>query len=142
MITRRNLKAGAALAALLAATGAYSAALSNTEYDAAKQRVSERQRLDTAACARLAGNGRDVCRKQSEGNALVARAELEHSYSRRSSDANKVVIAKANATLWVAAQLCDERIGSSRVLCLAEARAAYDKAMAGTRMSEEVYAAK
>lgn len=82
-----------ALACVLAVLGSAPATAatrlsSKDEFNAGKARVDADLLVDRAACDKLAGTPRDVCREQARGKELVAKAELElaHTGSRKSKD--------------------------------------------------------
>ena len=127
-----------AIAALLAASSAFSANMSKPEYTAAKDRIAADYKLDKAACDKLSGNAKDICKEQAEGKQKVARAELDYSDSGKPADGVKVAIAKADATDAVAKEKCDDKSGNPKDLCVSEAKAAHTKALTDARLSERV----
>ena len=138
MMTTRHLKTALAIAALCAASGTFAATMSKSDYAAAKDRVSADYKADKAACASLAGNQKDICTEQAKGKESVARADLEYSYSGKASDATKVSVAKADASYAVAKEMCDDKAGNVKDVCVSEAKAAHTKGLADAKMSEKV----
>jgi hypothetical protein len=143
MITIRHCKSAVAAAALFAASsGVFAAPMGSAEYIAAKDRISADYKSDKAACASLAGNEKDVCHEEASGHEKVARAELEYTNSGKPADANKVAVTKADATYAVAKEICDDKAGNTKDVCVTEARAAHTKALADAKMAEKVGAAR
>src|SRR5450755_3844654 len=90
-----NLKASLIVAAILVLPLAQAAGMPKADYSAAKTRISADYKGDKAACAAQAGNAKDICVEEAKAKEKVARAELEYAYTGKSSDRNKVLVAKA-----------------------------------------------
>ena len=127
-----------AMAALMAASGAFAATMSKAEYTAAKDKISADFKADKAACDSYSGNAKDVCVEQVKGKEKVARAELEYNYSGKPADANKLAVAKADAAYEVAKESCDDKSGNAKDVCVTEAKSAHTKALADAKMNEKV----
>lgn len=138
MITIRYGKTTLAIAMLLAASGSFSANMSKADYTAAKDRIEADYKVDKNACDKFSGNTKDICKEQAEGKQKVARAELEYSESGKPADATKVAIVKADTSFAVAKQMCDEKSGNSKDVCVTEAKATHTKALTDARLSEKV----
>lgn len=138
MTLLRHCKTGVAIAAMMAASGAFAAAGNKTDYNAAKDRISAEYKADKAACDKLSGNQKDVCDERAKGKEKVAKAEAEYNYTGKASDANKVAIAKADADYAVAKQMCDEKGADAKDVCVAEAKAVHKKALADAKLSKKV----
>jgi hypothetical protein len=138
MQTIRYCKTGVAIAALLAAAGSFAANMNKSDYNAAKDRISANYKADKAACDNYSGNQKDVCEEQAKGTEAVAKAELEYKYSGKPADANKVEVAKADSAYAVAKEMCDEKGGHAKDVCVAEAKATHTKAMADAKVTEKV----
>ena len=63
---------------------------------------------------------------------------LFRSYSGKPADANKIEVAKADSAYAVAKEMCDEKGGNAKDVCVAEAKAAHTKAMADAKVAEKV----
>ena len=142
MITIRHCKTALTIAALCATSATFAATMSKGEYDAAKDRISADYKAEKAACGNLSGNQKDICQEQASGKEKVAKAELEYSHTGKATDANKVAVAKADASYAVAKQMCDDKAGNVKDVCVAEAKAAHTKGLADAKMSEKVGEAK
>lgn len=138
MTLLRHCKTGVAIAAMMAASGAFAATGNKTDYDAAKDRISAEYKADKAACDKFSGNQKDVCHEQAKGKEKVAKAEAEYNYTGKARDADKVAIAKADADYAVAKQMCDEKGADAKDMCVAEAKAAHKKALADAKLSKKV----
>ena len=78
MTLLRHCKTGVAIAAMMAASGAFAATGNKTDYNAAKDRISAEYKADKAACDKFSGNQKDVCDEQAKGKEKVAKAEAEY----------------------------------------------------------------
>jgi hypothetical protein len=136
MRTRFVLQAG--LLACAFAAAAQTAPMSSADYRGARDRIAAEYKAATAVCDKLAGNARDVCREQAKGQEKVASAELEYNRSNQPKDAARLAAAKADAAYRVARERCDDRSGSDKEVCIAEAKTAHTKALADARMRERV----
>ncbi|MEP6872894.1 MAG: hypothetical protein ABI887_00880 [Burkholderiales bacterium] len=138
MMTIQYGRTALAIAALLAASGAFGATMSKADYTAAKDRIEAEYKADRTACDTLSGNAKDICKEKAEGKQKVARAELEYSDSGKPADGTKVAITKADAAYAVAKQMCDDKSGNPKDVCVSEAKAARTKALTDARLSEKV----
>ena len=142
MITLQRCKTGIAMAAMFAASGAFAATGSRTDYDAAKDRISAEYKSDKAACDAFSGNKKDICVEQAKGKEKVGKAEAEYNYTGKPADQNKIAVEKAEADYAVAKEMCDDKGGNDKDVCKAEAKSAHTKAMADAKMNKKVGAAR
>ena len=146
MITLQQHKNGiaaVALAALFAASGAFAAGtMSKADMSAAKDRISADYKAEKSACARFSGNEKDVCMERAKGKEKVARAELAFNDTGKESDANKLAVAHADASYAVAKEMCDDKAGNVKDVCVTEAKSAHTKALADAKLSKKVGEAK
>ena len=138
MMTIQHGKTALAIAALFAASGAFSATMNKADYTAAKDRIEAEYKADRATCDTFSGNAKDICKEKAEGKQKVARAELEYSDSGKPADGTKVAMTKADAAYAVAKQMCDDKNGNPKNVCMSEAKAAHTKALTDARLSEKV----
>ena len=138
----KSLIASAALCAAFGASSAFAATMTRAEYGSTKDRVSADYKADKSACATMSGNQKDICQEQAKGKEKVARAELEYNYTGKMSDSNKIAVVKADATYAVAKEMCDDKAGNVKDVCVAEAKAAHTKALADAKMVKKVGDAK
>lgn len=127
-----------AIGALIAASGAYAANMSRADYSAGKDHIAATYKSDKAACSSFSGNAKDICVEQAKGKENVARAELEASYSGKPDDFNKIDVAKADATYAVAKEMCDDKGGNAKDVCVTEAKATHTKALADAKLAKKV----
>lgn len=128
-------------AVLLACAGpaaAQTPPMSAADYAGARDRIAAEYKAATAACDKLAGNARDVCREQAKGQEKVASAELEYNRSGEPKDAARLAETRADATYRVARERCDERQDRDKEVCIAEAKTAHTKALADAKMRRRV----
>lgn len=83
-----------------------------------------------------------ICTQEAKGKEKVARAELEYAYTAKSSDRNKVLVAKAEAAYAVAKGKCDDQNGNAKDVCVQEAKATRTKALANAKLGKEIGEAK
>ena len=138
MTTTRYGKTALAIAALIAASSAFSATMNKADYAAAKNRIEAAYKVDRNACDTFSGNAKDICKERAEGKQKVARAELDYSDSGKPADGTKVAIARADATYAVAKEMCDDKNGNPKDVCVSEAKAAHTKALTDARLGERV----
>jgi hypothetical protein len=142
MNTHFNLQASMLIVAMLVLPMAQAATMTKADYQDGKTRISADVKADKAACASLADNAKDICVDQAMGKEKVARAELEYGYSAKSSDRNKVLVAKAEAAYAIAKEKCDDQSGNAKDVCVQEAKALKTKALANAKMGKEIGEAK
>jgi hypothetical protein len=137
-----TLKASLVVAAMLMLPMAQAATMTKADYQAGKTRISTAYKADTAACAPLSANAKDICIEEAKAKEKVARAELEYGYTGKSSDQNKVSVAKAEWAYAVAKEKCDDKAGNDKDVCLKEAKAIEIKALADAKMGKKIGEAK
>ena len=131
-----------AVAALLAATGSVAQTMSSADHGASKDRISASYKAAKASCDKLAGNENDICMVRAKGTEKVAKAELEYTRTGKADDGNKVAVAKADAMYDVAKEMCDDKGGNAKDVCVQEAKAAHVKGLADAKLDKKVGAAK
>jgi hypothetical protein len=136
------LRAALLASSLLALPAAYGATMAKADYTAGKTRISAQYKTDKAACASQAGNAKDICLQEAKAKDKVALAELEHGYTGKAADRNKVLVAKAETAYAVAKERCDDQSGNAKDVCVKEAKAVETKALADAKMGQEIGAAK
>ena len=142
MTTIQLCKTALAAAALCATTASFGANMSKPDYTAAKDRIEADYKADRNACDKFSGNAKDICREKAQGKEKVALAELEYIDSGKPADAIKVAVAKADTGYAVAKQMCDEKSGNAKDVCVSEAKATHTKALTDARLSEKIGEAK
>jgi hypothetical protein len=125
-------------AALLALPTVHAASMAKADYDTTKSQIKSTYKADKSACAAQSGNAKDVCVEEAKAKEKVARAELEHNYSGKATDANKVLVAKAESTYSVAKERCDDQTGNAKDVCVKEAKAVEIKALADAKLGKNI----
>ena len=134
----KQCKIAAVAAILFTATGAFAANGNKVDYSAAKERIEAEYKAEKKACDSYKGNQNDVCEAQAKGKEKVARAEAEFNYSGKPSDANKLAVTRADTAYDVAKEMCDEKGGQAKDVCMTEAKASHTKALADAKMTKKV----
>jgi hypothetical protein len=142
MTTLQLCKTALAVAALCTATASFGANMSKPDYTAAKERIEAASKADRIACDKFSGNSKDICKEKAQGKEKIARAELEFANSGVPADATKLAVARADAGYAVAKQMCDDKSGNAKDVCVSEAKATYTKALTDARLSEKIGEAK
>lgn len=144
MITLQHCKTGIATAALalFATTGAFAAGtMSKAEMNSAKDRIAADYKAEKAMCDKFSSNEKDVCLEQAKGKERVARAELTWKDTGLAKDANKLAVAKADANYEVAKEMCDDKAGNVKDVCVTEAKATHTKALSEAKMDKKIVSA-
>ncbi len=132
------IKAALLAATLLALSPMHAATMGKADYQAGKDRIGADYKADSAACASLAANAKDICVQEAKGKEKVARAELEFGYTGKAADGNKVLVAKAESAYAVAKERCDDLAGNAKDVCLKTAKATEARALADAKMGKEI----
>ena len=132
------LKPAAVAVAVLLFSTAQAATITKADHQVGKTRISADYKADKAACGSLAANAKDICVEEAKAKEKVARAELEYSFTGKSKDRNKVLVAKAESTYAVAKEKCDDKAGNDKDVCVKEAKAVEIKALADAKLGKEI----
>jgi len=111
-------------------------ALRTNGYQTTKESIAADAKTANAACDKLAGNANDVCEAQVKGDQNVALAELEYRHSGTEADRAAVAMAKSDAAFSVAKEMCDDKVGNAKDVCLKQADAVHVKANAQAKLSK------
>jgi hypothetical protein len=141
MTSYLNFKTSLIVAAVVLLPVAQAATMSKADYKAGKTRISEEYKTEKAACDSQAGNAKDICIEEAKGKGKVVLAELEYSYSGKSKDQTKVLVAKAKSSYEVAKQKCDDKAGNERDVCVKEAKAGETTALADAKLGNQIHEA-
>ncbi|MCE4538636.1 hypothetical protein LXT12_15395 [Pelomonas sp. P7] len=128
--------------ALAAWAGVASANLSKPVYSQAKDEVKAMFKAERDKCDALSGNAKDVCVERAKGHEKVALANLEYQHTGKEKDRNDYLEARYEATYKVAKEMCDDKSGNAKDVCVAEAKAQHDKAKADLKANKAVVAAE
>lgn len=138
--------ASVALAATLASFAmsmqASAQSMSNSDYSAAKTRLSSEYKADKVICKQLTANAKDICIEEAKAKEKVAKAELNFSYTAKASDKVKISTVKADTSYAVAKEKCDDLSGVPKTTCRTDAKAMHTKTLADIKMGKQISAAK
>ena len=123
-------------------TLAIGAAMTSSDYSAAKERAAMDYKAARAQCDRLAGNPKDVCIAEAKAAEKKAKAEAEAQYKNTDKARTEAKIEAADADYDVAKAKCDAKTGNDKDVCMKEAKAAEVKAKADAKANEKVAAAR
>jgi hypothetical protein len=142
MNTTCQVKPSLFLVAMMVCVSAQATTLPRAEYKASKERISATYKTDREACKSMAHNAKDVCIEQAKAKEKVALAELEFNYTGKVNDQTKLRMVKADTAYAVAKEMCDDKAGNEKSVCVKEAQAVQTKALADAKMNEKVGDAK
>jgi hypothetical protein len=117
---------------------AHAATMTKSEFHTTEERIEANYKSERKACQPLKGNTQDVCEKQAKAKQKVARAQLQADYSGELSDQTKLRLVKADTAYDVAQEMCDDKAGNAKDLCIKEAKAVQAKSRADTKMNEKI----
>ena len=124
--------------ALLSLAGAASANLTKPVYSTAKDEVKSMFKAEREKCSTLAANAKDVCVERAKGHEKVALAHLDYQHTGNTKDRNDYLKARYEANYKLAKEMCDDKSGNTKDVCVADAKAAHDKAKADLKANKEV----
>jgi hypothetical protein len=133
-MTKRHMTLFASAILLSFASSTFGAAMSTPDYKSSKEGVVAKYRAEKLACKQQAGNARDICIEQAEGDAKVSRAELEWNYVPSEKNANDLRVAKADAAFAVSKVKCGNLAGNNKEVCQREAESDHVTALADARV--------
>jgi len=128
-----NIKVAAVAVALAFSAGAMAQGITKTEYKSGQDKISAEYKTAKAGCSSFSDNAYDICEAKAKGNERVAAAELEASYKPTTKNHYNVAVARAEADYAVASQVCDDRAGNAKDICVKEAKAAQISAKADAK---------
>ena len=135
---RIGLSTCAVAVGMLFSAGVYADAMSKDEYKAGNERIAGEFKSAKESCKSLSGNANDVCMKEAEAGATIARAELTATYQPSTQNRYKASVAKATGEYAVAYEKCDDSAGNAKDVCLKEAKAAEVAAKADAKARMEI----
>lgn len=142
MQTNLTVKSSVVMAvALFMGSGAFAANMAKADYNTQKTQIKADYKVDDVACDKFTNNEKDVCEKKAEGKEKVALAELEMNYTGKPKDATKLAMVKADTAYETAKEMCDDKSGNDKDVCVKEAKATHTKAQADAKMNRQVNAA-
>lgn len=144
MTSQLNRLAHALVFAVGIGTGMAASAANITKpiHDQAQAELKASFKAEREACNRMTDNAKDVCQDTVDGREKVAMAHLNYQRSGSARDMNKVVEARYDARYEVAKEMCDDRSGNDKDVCVKQAKAEHDKAKADAKMNKKVAEAR
>jgi hypothetical protein len=121
-------------------TLAIGAAMTSSEYSAAKDNANAAYKSAQAQCDALTGNPKDVCIAQAKATLKKAKADAEAQYKNTDKARRDAKIEAAEADYDVAKAKCDAKSGNDKDVCIKEAKAAETKAKVDAKATEKVAA--
>jgi len=123
-------------------TLAVGAAMSSSEYSAAKDRATTEYKSARAKCNSLSGHPKEVCIAEATAAEKKAKAEAEAQYKNTDKAHRDARIAIAEAEYDVAKARCGAKAGNDKDVCIKEAKAAETRAIADAKAMQKVAAAR
>ena len=142
MKTNSNLIRTACLLAFTGATAWAQAGISDAAYNNAKEQLKAAYKVERDACNTQAGNAKDICVETAKGRENVALAHLQVQHTGAQKDMVKLAEARYDARFEVAKEVCDDRTGNDKDVCMKEAKAMHEKAKAEVKMNKEIREAR
>lgn len=123
-------------------TIALGAAMSASEYSAAKDRASADYKAAKARCDGMSGNPKDVCVAEAKAAEKKAKADAEANYKNTDKARRDARISAAEADYDVAKAKCGAKTGNDKDVCIKEAKATETKTKADAKATQKVAAAR
>jgi hypothetical protein len=108
-------------AGLAFCAGVSTHAFERIDRHAREEEIALRDRSAQAACARLAGQAKAVCLAEADAGDSIARADLAAQYRPSAKARHRALVVAADSRLSLAKVHCDDRTGSARNGCVAQA---------------------
>jgi hypothetical protein len=110
--------------------GAMAQGMSQSDYQASKDKIGTEYKAAKEACKSLSGNANDICEVDAKGKEKVSLAELEATYKPSKKSRYNVDTAKADAAYELAKEKCDDKSGNVKDVCVKEAKSTFTAAKA------------
>lgn len=114
------------------------APINNEVYKLAKDDLDRHYDREKKACDTLSGNAKDICQEEAKGAEKVAQARLKAQHTGKQSDKDAAVEAGIDARHKVAKERCDDLQGNQKDVCVKQAKADHDKAMASLKARQDI----
>ena len=112
-----------------------SPAMTKASYDEAGRNIEAQYKTAKATCKSLKDNAQDICEAQAKGAQNVAHAELKADYKPSHESRYDARVVKADADYSVAREMCDDKAGNDKDVCMKEAKAARVTAKSNAKVS-------
>ncbi len=114
------------------------APISTEVYKLAKDDLDHHYDREKKACDTLSGNAKDICQEEAKGAEKVAQARLKAQHTGKPSDKDAAVEAGVDARHKVAKERCDDLQGNQKDVCVKQAKADHDKAIASLKARQDI----
>ena len=108
--------------ALSCTLAGHAMAMTQAEYSAQKDTVSDQYKAAKEKCSNLKSNAKDICVSQAKGAEKVAKADLEAAYEPSARRTEKAAIARGDAAYDTAKEKCDDLSGNAKSVCRKDAK--------------------
>ena len=125
-------------AGIAVGSAAFAATMDRADYASTKTQINTTYKSEKSACGQSSGNQKDICMETAKGKEKVALAELDYRNTGKADDGNKVAVTKADAAYAVAKEMCDDKAGNAKDVCVKEAKAVHTKSRADTKLHMKV----
>jgi hypothetical protein len=119
-----NISAITLAISLIFSMSAMAENMSKNQFKSQEKNIVVEYKSAKAACDALAGNASDICIAKAKGNKNVANAELKSNYKPSAKSRYGLRIAKADAEHSISIEMCDDKAGNVKDVCVKEADAA------------------
>lgn len=127
-----------AIGFLQPAQAADPAPINNEVYKLAKDDLDHHYDREKKACDTLSGNAKDICQEETKGAEKVAQARLKAQHTGKQADKDAAIEAGVDARHKVAKERCDDLQGNQKDVCVKQAKADHDKAMASLKARQDI----
>ncbi len=118
------------------------APISDEVYKLAKDDLEQHYAREKVTCDSVSGNAKDICQAEVTGAEKVAQARLKAQQTGKQADKDAAVEAGIDARHKVAKERCDDLQGNQKDVCVKQAKADHDKAMASLKARQEIKEAR
>lgn len=111
-------------------------------YKLAKDDLEQHYAREKVTCDSVSGNAKDICQAEVTGAEKVAQARLKAQHTGKQADKDAAVEAGIDARHKIAKERCDDLQGNQKDVCVKQAKAEHDKAMASLKARQEIKEAR
>jgi hypothetical protein len=112
--------------------------MSKNDYQAGKKAIAAEAAAAKAKCKESVANAKDICMAEAKGRENIALAKLEESNQPSDKTRYDVLVAQANATHAVAREKCDDATGNAKDVCVKQAGATHNGALADAKAQRKI----
>lgn len=139
---RNSLLRIACLVAVLGSSTWAHAEMDKSVFDLAQTDIKNTYEAERDGCSSLTANAKDICVETAKGREKVALAHLQMQRTGTEKDARKLAEVSYEANYEVAKEVCDDRSGKAKDLCVQQAKTTRDKVKADVTMKKDVREAR